>query len=347
MKLSELQDQIEQRWGSSEYSPQYNARPDAQRDAHHAALHITKALGKIAGELDDLDHEQPSDVAPAVLDVSAIENAIADIVICATRVASRWPGSKIDIGEVVRRRLEAKFPPQKTPEAQESNANSGDKHACRVRIACRVKIAAAIAMLSSEQQSKWDELQRGAQDPLDTLASWTPEQRAAVRYAVADYAGSQTDARDALSSITLWSPRLGIALTCAVARMSLRHVPQGETRPLCTIETVERWSRGDATEAECSAASATAFDAYTQQGVPSAAAAARAARYAADAVNNIFDAGMAAWGAADACASAGPWATVGDPFSWNWDSAFNQELQRLCTVIADALRTGSVGEWIG
>jgi len=128
MKLSELQDEIERRWGSSEYSPQYNARPDAQRDAHHAALHITKALGKIAGKLDDLDHEQPSDVAPAVLDVSAIENAIADIVICATRVASRWPGSKIDIGEAVRRRLEAKFPPPKTVAAPEPEIRSCNKH---------------------------------------------------------------------------------------------------------------------------------------------------------------------------------------------------------------------------
>lgn len=339
MKLSELQDQIEQRWGSSEYSPQYNARPDAQRDAHHAALHITKALGKIAGELDDLDHEQPSDVAPAVLDVSAIENAIADIVICATRVASRWPGSKIDIGEVVRRRLEAKFPPQKTPEAQESNANSGDKHACRV------KIATAIALLSSEQQSKWDELQRGAQDPLDTLASWTPEQRAAVRSAVADYAGSQTDARDALNSIAQWSRRLGVALACSVARKTLRYVPHGETRPLRAIETVERWSRGEATNVECRAAYAAAFGAYTHQIDGSAAAAARATMYVANAVDNAADASLATRNVADACACAGAWASVGN--QRNFNRAHDEELQPLCTVIADALRTGSVGEWIG
>lgn len=110
MDLKEVQTEIEKRWGSSEYSDEFNARPDVQRDAHHAALHITKALGKLASELDDLDHKN-GDPAPAVVDVSVVTNALADIVICAARVASKWPEARIDLNEAVRRRIEAKFPP--------------------------------------------------------------------------------------------------------------------------------------------------------------------------------------------------------------------------------------------
>jgi len=113
MNLSEMQKEIEKRWGSSEYSKEFNARPDAQRDAHHAAIHLMKALGKISSELDDLDHQQESDVAPAVLDVSNLENALADLIICAARVGSRWPGAKIDIDKAVQRRINTKFPPKR------------------------------------------------------------------------------------------------------------------------------------------------------------------------------------------------------------------------------------------
>ena len=105
MDLKEVQTEIERRWGLSEYSAEYKARPDAQRDAHHAALHITKALGKIAGALDAIDHGNTS---------GNIESALADIVICVARIASRWPDvEQIDISEAVRRRIEDKFPTER------------------------------------------------------------------------------------------------------------------------------------------------------------------------------------------------------------------------------------------
>lgn len=102
MSLKELQDEIAKRWGSSEYSAEYNARPDPQRDAHHATLHITKSLGKLAGVLDDLDHGGASG--------DALEGALADIVICAAQVANRWPERPINLEEIVRKRIAAKFP---------------------------------------------------------------------------------------------------------------------------------------------------------------------------------------------------------------------------------------------
>lgn len=132
MNLKDVQDEINKRWGSSEYSAEYNARPDAQRDAHHATLHITKALGKLAGLLDDLDHATGDAVVPALLDNSRIEAALADIVICAARVASRWPDIEhIDIGEAVRRRIEAKFPP-----TQIEAPPAPQKRTCNMHVDC-------------------------------------------------------------------------------------------------------------------------------------------------------------------------------------------------------------------
>lgn len=91
------------RWGSSAYSEAYNARKDPQRDAHHALLHITKAVGKVASELDALDHGSPASA-------ETVEKALADIVICATRVASVWPGGLKSIAVAVALRIAEKFP---------------------------------------------------------------------------------------------------------------------------------------------------------------------------------------------------------------------------------------------
>lgn len=111
MDLEDVQKAIDERWGSSEYSDEFNARPDAQRDAHHAVLHVTKALGKVAGELDDLDHAKHGDSrATLAARVGRLEKALADIVICAMRIGSRWPGRRIDLAEAVDRRIEEKFP---------------------------------------------------------------------------------------------------------------------------------------------------------------------------------------------------------------------------------------------
>lgn len=104
MDLKDVQKEIDARWGSSAYSAEFNARPDEQRDAHHATLHITKALGKVASALDDLDHGTG-------INVAEVRSALADIVICTGRVASRLPRHPIDLGEAVRSRIKAKFPP--------------------------------------------------------------------------------------------------------------------------------------------------------------------------------------------------------------------------------------------
>ena len=73
-----------------------------------------------------------------------------------------------------------------------------------------------------------------------------------------------------------------VLAACACARAALKYVPEGEDRPRIAIETVEAWTRGEATIKQ----------------VRTAADAADAAAYAADAAS------YAAYAAADAAADA-------------------------------------------
>jgi len=99
-----------------------------------------------------------------------------------------------------------------------------------------------------------------------------------------------------------------VLAACKCARLSLRHVPKGENRPLAAIRTAERWSAGMATIEEVRDAVADAYnaaaDAYNAASSAAAArpanAAALAAAFAADAtVNATANVTLAAAFAAD------------------------------------------------
>ena len=109
MDIQVLQMRIEKRWGSSTYGYPFRSRQDPQRDAHHAVLHITKALGKLAGPLDDLDHSG-SPLVEGRARAHDVAKALADIVICVARVASEWPGVAIELSDAIAARLVEKFP---------------------------------------------------------------------------------------------------------------------------------------------------------------------------------------------------------------------------------------------
>jgi len=90
---------------------------------------------------------------------------------------------------------------------------------------------------------------------------------------------------------------------CQCARLSLKYVTEGEKRPLITIETAEKYTKGLATLQEVRAAYA---DAYANAVYISAAAAyaAATAAYAADATADGTYTAAAATYAADATADA-------------------------------------------
>lgn len=228
------------------------------------------------------------------------------------------------------------------------------------------RITAAIAALPECEQSEWDELQLDVSDPLDSLSSWTPEHRTAVRRAIADYAFSQTDAQDVLCEITIWSRRLGAALACTVAREVLHYVPTGEHRPRVAIEAAERWARGEGTAEECRSATAAASNAYAttlaarpMRGINAPAlvvdraysyvAAAAPGRSAVSVEGPSYAAYYTAlavtayvYGAeteADA-ARTDTYDAASAALAHRWHRARKAELERLCRVIGDALCVG-------
>lgn len=112
LTLLAVQVEVENRWGFSAYGDAFMARADPQRDADHAMKHIAKALGKLSGASDDFDHTNRDryDKKDMIESNDAAEAAIADLMICAARVASTWPGGPMDLDAIVARRLAKKFP---------------------------------------------------------------------------------------------------------------------------------------------------------------------------------------------------------------------------------------------
>ncbi len=209
-------------------------------------------------------------------------------------------------------------------------------------------IEPAIAKLGSEQVSEWDEIRLLSKDPIDSLKSWTPEHRLAVRLALADYACSQLDAMVVLSGVAQWSRRLGVSLACVVAREALRFVPKNASSAIGAVETAERWVIGKATETECKTMFYMAMS--TDLSTVNARFSASYAAYAAycdypdtGAANAAYYASAAA---ADANSGSNQYRGQFNPED-PWHKVMVMERVRLCSVISESLRTGSVGEWIG
>ena len=93
-------------------------------------------------------------------------------------------------------------------------------------------------------------------------------------------------------------------VACQCARLSLKHVPDGENRPRIAIETAEAWTRGDAILREVRAAAYAADDAAYAADAADAADAAYAAANAADAAYAAYAAYAAACAAANAAYAA-------------------------------------------
>ena len=95
MKLEQLQYEIEKRWGSASYKM-------GVQHADHAVLHLMKALGKIATLLEQTHHVNG--------DEPDVKGQVADLIICATRLASLLG---LGLEEIVEARLAEKFPVSK------------------------------------------------------------------------------------------------------------------------------------------------------------------------------------------------------------------------------------------
>ena len=92
-----------------------------------------------------------------------------------------------------------------------------------------------------------------------------------------------------------------VLAACQCARLSLKYVKEGETRPLKAIETAESWARGESVTIEVVRTASAAYAAYSAS---TAASSAAYAAYAASAAAAAYAAAYAAASAADADADA-------------------------------------------
>lgn len=84
------------------YASDFRASPMSHKDFGHALLHVQKAAGTLAALVNDAEHAgcefKPEDTDPY----------IADLVVCALRLANTCPGRTVDLQRAVQERIETK-----------------------------------------------------------------------------------------------------------------------------------------------------------------------------------------------------------------------------------------------
>lgn len=90
---------------SIKYSRDFRASPVSHKDFAHALHHIGKAAGQLHALVDDLDHNR---AMPRSWYSSTHGKYVADLVVCALRLANTFPGQKLDLQRAVVERIEGK-----------------------------------------------------------------------------------------------------------------------------------------------------------------------------------------------------------------------------------------------
>jgi len=103
MEIRELQTNLP--W-TIKYSRDYRSNPMTHKDFAHALTHIGKATGKLHALVDDMDHDREIATNPKLR--SMYGKYVADLVICALRMANTFPGGVIDLQQEVITRIEKK-----------------------------------------------------------------------------------------------------------------------------------------------------------------------------------------------------------------------------------------------
>jgi len=91
---------------TAHYHRDFRSSPLTHKDFGHALLHIHKAGGKLAAIIDDAEHAGFNFADPEKR--AEVAKYIADMVICALRMANTCPDGVIDLQRAVEDRLAAK-----------------------------------------------------------------------------------------------------------------------------------------------------------------------------------------------------------------------------------------------
>lgn len=100
MTLSEIQKELEKTWTLESYSEEFKAGKLPYRDFDHALKHVMKATGKLVSMVEEADHNHES-----AFKTQKVSNYLADLVICAIRMASKYPYGEINIEKAVIARI--------------------------------------------------------------------------------------------------------------------------------------------------------------------------------------------------------------------------------------------------
>jgi hypothetical protein len=91
---------------TAHYHRDFRASPQTHKDFGHALLHIHKAGGKLAAILDEAEHSGFDWADPSKR--AEVGKYVADMVICALRMATTCPDGQLDLQRLVEDRLTAK-----------------------------------------------------------------------------------------------------------------------------------------------------------------------------------------------------------------------------------------------
>lgn len=101
--LSEIQEELHRTWTLESYSDEFKAGKLPYRDFDHSLKHVMKATGKLVAIVEEADHGHESSFS-----TQKVANYLADLVICAIRMASKHPYGEIDIETAVMARIREK-----------------------------------------------------------------------------------------------------------------------------------------------------------------------------------------------------------------------------------------------
>lgn len=105
--LSEIQKSLKKTWTLESYSETFKKSTLPWRDFQHSLLHVMKATGKLAAIVEGADHKNEPSMAPFSPPAKAA-NYLADLIVCAIRMASKYPLGEIDIEKAVIDRIREK-----------------------------------------------------------------------------------------------------------------------------------------------------------------------------------------------------------------------------------------------
>lgn len=103
LTLREIQERLTTGWADT-YGALFRASPVAYKDLQHAHLHVMKALGKLAALIEEADHDYAT-----TFPKEEVAKYLADLVICAHRMANKNATGPIDMEAAILARMEVKM----------------------------------------------------------------------------------------------------------------------------------------------------------------------------------------------------------------------------------------------